>query len=582
MGTLVNRLDTWLRRNVDPRRPGTLAPYRALVAEAGEHEPTTRQLTDAGLTAAALTLRDRIVVGPSGLTDPARVELCAVGREAARRTLGMRPFDVQLHGALAMLSGHVVQMATGEGKTLVGALAAVGYVVQGRQVHMLSVNDYLARRDAEWMGPLYRMLGVSVGWIGQNSTPHQRREAYAADVTYVAVSEAGFDVLRDRLCTDPADLIVPSPAVALVDEADSVLIDEARVPLVLAGAVAEDETDQTITDIVASLRPGEHYEIDAEARNIHLNDVGADTVENALGGIELYAPEHVGTTLAEVNVALHAHALLHRDVDYIVRDGKVHLINTSRGRIARLQRWPDGLQAAVERKEGLPVSQTGEVLDSLTIQALIGRYPTVCGMTGTAVAVAEQFQEFYGLAVTVAEPNTPCIRVDEPDRVFATVEQKDAAIVAHIVDVHATGRPILIGTLDVAESERLAAQLAQAGLPCVVLNARNDASEAAIVAEAGAYGAITVSTQMAGRGTPLDEFHRAAIPAFQQILPEAGDRTAETFQTVRITADGVDLDDAGLKRPTATWTYLVQDNPFGTGFERTLKAVWAGIRRKRA
>ncbi|MFB9200934.1 accessory Sec system translocase SecA2 [Nonomuraea spiralis] len=428
-------------------------------------------------------------------------EFCAIVREAADRTLGLRPYDVQLLGTLALLDGKVAEMATGEGKTLSGAMAAAGYALQGKRVHVMSVNDYLARRDAEWMGPLYEALGVSVGWIDQNSSPEERRAAYAKDVTYGPVSEIGFDVLRDRLRTDPGEIIVPAPEVALIDEADSVLVDEARVPLVMAGAADPGSAVPEMAALVRTLVRGYHYEIDEQARNVYLTPKGADSVENILG-VELY-DEHEPGTLIELNLALHAHALLARDVDYIVRDGRVQLINPSRGRVALLQRWPDGLQAAVEAKEALPPSEKGEILDSITLQGLIRRYPQICGMTGTAVAVNEQLGEFYGLKVAVIPSNRPCVRKDEPDRVYPTVPDKDAALVEEIQEAHETGRPILIGTLDVAESENLAKLLQRRGMEPVVLNAKNDAEEAAIIARAGERGAITVSTQMAGRGTDI-------------------------------------------------------------------------------
>ncbi|TDE39444.1 accessory Sec system translocase SecA2 [Actinomadura sp. 6K520] len=480
-----------LRRLV--QKPGSvdLAPFRALVEEAGRRESRVRGLSDGELTAAVAALR----------AEEDLAELCALGREAARRTLGERPFDVQLIGTLALLSGHVAEMATGEGKTLSGALAAAGYALRGRQVHVMSVNDYLARRDAEWMGPLYELLGVTTGWVGQSSTPEERRAAYRADVTYAPVSEIGFDLLRDRLATDPDGIVQPEPAVALLDEADSVLVDEAMVPLVLAGAADLDSADPRYADLVRRLRPGLHYSTDEEARNVQLTAEGTREVERVLG-VDLYAPEQL-RTLTAVNVALHAEVLLHRDVDYIVRDGAVKLISESRGRVALLQRWPDGLQAAVEAKEALEASPSGEILDSITVQELIGRYPVRCGMTGTAMAVAPQLTEFYSLQIAVIPPNTPCVREDRPDRLYATAADKEVALVEEIAAAHAAGRPVLIGTGDVAESERLARRLRRAGLDPVVLNAKNDAEEAAIIAEAGAYGAITVSTQMAGRGTDI-------------------------------------------------------------------------------
>ncbi len=434
-------------------------------------------------------------------------QFLAIAREAAERATGLRPFDVQLLGALRMLAGDVVEMATGEGKTLAGAIAAAGYALGGRHVHVVTINDYLARRDAEWMGPLLEALGVTVGWVTGESTAEQRRAAYECNVTYASVNEIGFDVLRDQLVTDVHDLVSPNPDVALIDEADSVLVDEALVPLVLAGTSHREQPRLEIIRLVGQLVSDEsgieYFATDTDNRNVHLTDAGAHRLEKQLGGIDLYSEEHVGSTLTEVNVALHAHVLLHRDVHYIVRDGAVHLINSSRGRIAQLQRWPDGLQAAVEAKEGIETTETGEVLDTITVQALINRYPTVCGMTGTALAAGEQLRQFYKLGVSPIDPNTPNIRDDETDRVYITAAAKIDAIIAHIIEMHETGQPVLVGTHDVAESEELHERLQRRGVPAVVLNAKNDAEEASVIAEAGKLGAVTVSTQMAGRGTDI-------------------------------------------------------------------------------
>jgi preprotein translocase subunit SecA len=430
-------------------------------------------------------------------------QFLAIAREAGERATGLRPFDVQLLGALRMLAGDVIEMATGEGKTLAGAIAAAGYALAGRHVHVVTINDYLAHRDAEWMGPLIESLGLTVGWITAESASEERRAAYDCDVTYASVNEIGFDVLRDQLVTDVADLVSPNPDVALIDEADSVLVDEALVPLVLAGTTHRETPRLEIITLVGELDAGSDYDTDSDSRNVHLTEVGARKVEKALGGIDLYSEEHVGTTLTEVNVALHAHVLLHRDVHYIVRDDAVHLINASRGRIAQLQRWPDGLQAAVEAKEGIETTETGEVLDTITVQALINRYATVCGMTGTALAAGEQLRQFYKLGVSPIPPNTPNIREDESDRVYITAAAKNDAIVDHIAEVHETGQPVLVGTRDVAESEELHERLVRRRVPAVVLNAKNDAEEARVIAEAGTHGTVTVSTQMAGRGTDI-------------------------------------------------------------------------------
>jgi preprotein translocase subunit SecA len=468
------------------------------VSDASEYDEKASGLKDEQLRKAAglLNLDD--------LADSEDIsQFLAIAREAGERSTDLRPFDVQLLGALRMLDGDVIEMATGEGKTLAGAIAAAGYAIAGRHVHVVTINDYLARRDAEWMGPLLEAMGLTVGWITGESTSKERRAAYDCDVTYASVNEIGFDVLRDQLVTDVDDLVSPNPDVALIDEADSVLVDEALVPLVLAGTTHRETPRLEIIELVGELTAESDYDTDSDSRNVHLTEAGARKVEKALGGIDLYSEEHVVTTLTEVNVALHAHVLLHRDVHYIVRDDAVHLINSSRGRIAQLQRWPDGLQAAVEAKEGIETTETGEVLDTITVQALINRYTTVCGMTGTALAAGEQLRQFYKLGVSPIPPNTPNIREDESDRVYITAAAKNDAIVEHIADVHETGQPVLVGTRDVAESEELHEQLVRRGVPAVLLNAKNDAEEAQVIAEAGKYGVVTVSTQMAGRGTDI-------------------------------------------------------------------------------
>ncbi|MFG1842510.1 accessory Sec system translocase SecA2 [Micromonospora sp. NPDC049175] len=475
------------------QRPGStvdLAPLEKLLPAIEAREDDLAALDDAELTEAA-----GAAVGYE--------EICAVGREAARRGLDQRPYDVQLLGAMALLSGKVAEMATGEGKTLTATIAAYGHVRLGNgPVHVLTINDYLARRDAQWMEPVYTLLGLTVGWVNEASTPQERRDAYACDVTYVSVSEAGFDYLRDQLVTDVDDRVQPALSTAIVDEADSIMIDEARVPMVLAGAVpGEQDPVHAAAALVRGLRKGKHYTVAEDGRSVAFTSAGLAAVEAKLG-IDLYDEEHV-TQLSAVHVALHAHALLNRDVDYIVRDGSVELVDEMRGRVAQRRRWPDGLQAAVEAKEGLDATAEGEVLGTIAVQAYIALYPKVCGMTATAVLVGDQLREFFDLEVAVIPPNTPCIREDEPDRIYATRAERDEALIDEIQRWHAKGRPMLIGTLDVKESESLAAGLNAAGVPCVVLNAKNDDEEAAIIAEAGAYGAVTVSTQMAGRGVDI-------------------------------------------------------------------------------
>jgi preprotein translocase subunit SecA len=402
------------------QRPGTtvdLGPYQRKLTAIEAREDALQELDDDALTAAATEAADD-------------VEICAIGREAARRALGERPFDVQLLGAMALLHGHVAEMATGEGKTLTAAVAAYGHVRLGHgPVHVLTVNDYLARRDAEWMEPVYTRLGLTVGWVTEASTHDERRAAYAADITYVSVSEAGFDYLRDQLVTDIADRVQRDLATAIVDEADSILIDEARVPMVLAGSLStEADPVHEAAGLVRDLRPGKDFEVADDGRSVAFTNAGLEAVEKKLGGIDLYDEEHV-QQLSAVNVALHARALLRRDVDYIVRNGGVELIDEMRGRVAQRRRWPDGLQAAVEAKEGLRATAEGEVLDTITVQAYIALYRVVCGMTATATHVGEQLREYFKLEVAVIPPNAPNIREDEPDRIYSAHDMRDEALV---------------------------------------------------------------------------------------------------------------------------------------------------------
>ncbi|MET7420798.1 accessory Sec system translocase SecA2 [Dactylosporangium sp. NPDC005555] len=492
---LVSKFNAWRRKLQE--QPGTtidLEPMQALLPLIEEREAELSELTDDELRAAATALHQR--------DDPQDfVEACALGREAAKRALDERPYDVQLLGAQVLLAGHVVEMATGEGKTLTAAIAAAGYAAMG-PVHVITVNDYLARRDAEWMRPVYALLDLTVGWVNESSTPDERREAYACDITYVSVSEAGFDLLRDSIVTDTALRVHREFGTVIIDEADSILIDEAKVPLVLAGStIDEKDSPVAIAEIAGGLRRDHDYDVVDDGRTVHLTSEGLAKVE-ALLGIDLYAADQMDS-LTAVNLALHAEALLVRDVDYIVRDEKVELIDEFRGRVAQRRRWPDGLQAAVEAKEKIRSSGGGTVLQTITVQAFLTQYKKICGMTGTALPVGDQLREFYKLEVAVIPPHLPNIRKDWPDRVYASAEERDIAVVNEIVAMHATGRPVLVGTLSVAESEQLAATLAEEGVECVVLNAKNDEKEAGIVAEAGSFNAVTVSTQMTGRGVDI-------------------------------------------------------------------------------
>jgi preprotein translocase subunit SecA len=418
---------------------------------------------------------------------------------AAERVLGLRPHDEQILGAMAMAGGSIAEMQTGEGKTL-AAVLAVAELARAGPVHVLTANDYLARRDAEWMGGIYRFLGLSVGYITHDLAPSDRRRAYDCNVTYATANEVGFDFLRDQLVLRPEDLVLPEFGTALIDEADSILIDEARIPLVIAGGSVEAEPlARRMAALAESLIAGRDFRSDEYGRNVRLTDAGANRVEHSLPCENLYAPENVDT-LAAIEAALHARVLLRRDVDYIVRDGAIQLVDEFKGRIAENRRWPAGLQTAMEAREGLPLRSQGRILGSITLQALVRLYPRRCGMTGTAAPAANEFREFYGLQVVVIPTHRPLIRADLDDVLFQDRGWKEKSVVRSIREMHALGRPVLVGTASVQESERLSALL---DIPHRVLNARQDAEEAAIVARAGERGNITISTNMAGRGTDI-------------------------------------------------------------------------------
>lgn len=427
----------------------------------------------------------------------------AVVMEAIRRRLGIEPFDTQLLAAIAMHEGKLVEMNTGEGKTLAAVFPAVLNAMAGQGVHILTANDYLARRDAEWMGPVYRFLGLEARAVGEGMSPVGCRRAYAADITYLTANEAGFDFLRDQVCLEPLELVHRPFHFAIVDEADFILIDEARVPLVIAGAEEGTGIDHYwLAELVRSLHPVTHFIVDENARNVTLTDEGLERAEAELGRGDLYGPGNE-VLLASLNVALHAEVLLGRDVDYIVRGGKVELVDAFTGRVADNRRWPHGIHQAVEAKEGVPLQREGRILGSITMQHLLRLYPKISGMTATAQPAAEELKEFYDLDVVVIPPNKVCRRIDHPDRVFSGKESKMRALVMEIAHVLGTGRPVLVGTGSVEESELLAASLKSKGIGCRVLNAKHDEVEAAIIADAGSLHAVTISTNMAGRGTDI-------------------------------------------------------------------------------
>lgn len=432
--------------------------------------------------------------------DPSRLAKIA---DCTSAVMGFPLHPQQLLGACALIAGNAVEMETGEGKTITGAVAAAYLALDGRHVHVLSINDFLARRDAEWMREVYERLGLAVGWVAQGSTQRERTEAYTNNIVYAAVSEVGYDVLRDRFALSNADRVHPVFDVAIVDEADAVLIDEAMAPLVLAGTIESREYDgERGAALVEALEEGTHFVLDTDGVTASFTEEGLDEVEKQLGGINLYSGEHTHL-LTAVNLALHAKVVMRRDVDYLVKDGAIKLINAGRGRIAELQRWPDGLHAAVEAKERLAVSAHGVVLDTITVQDLALRYRHLSGMSATTVAVADDLLEFYKLPSGRINRHQPLARVDQPDVVFLERGEMLNAAIEDIARIHRTGQPVLVGTQSVAESEEVEARLAAQSIKPTVLNAKNDAAEAAIIAQAGSFGVVTISTQISGRGTDI-------------------------------------------------------------------------------
>jgi preprotein translocase subunit SecA len=396
--------------------------------------------------------------------------------------------------------GRIIEMQTGEGKTGLHPSGGDGWRAAGG-VHVMTVNDYLARRDARWMGGIYKYLGLTVGCVQQTMAPEARRAAYACDITYATANEIGFDSLRDQVALRAEDQVHREFQAAVIDEADSILIDEARIPLVLAGGEADNEVLARVADPVARrFQQGLHFTLDEYGRNIALADEGIRSAELALRTGNLFA-EHNLALYTALHNAIHAHFLLRRDVDYVVKNDAIESVDAFKGRIAQDRRWPAGLHTAIEAKEGVPFRRQGRVLGSLTLQNLVALYPQVCGMTGTAATQSDEFRTFNGLEVEVIPTNRPVIRADEPDVLFASKSDKEQAVVAEIRKVHASGQPILVGTASVEESERLSRALT--GIPHFVLNARNEEQEALIVARAGQRGAVTISTNMAGRGVDI-------------------------------------------------------------------------------
>src|SRR5579872_1041707 len=430
-------------------------------------------------------------------------EVFAVVREAARRTLGQRHFDVQLIGGMVLHRGKIAEMKTGEGKTLVATLPAVLNALTGRGVHIVTVNDYLARRDAEWMGRIYTFLGLTVGVVVHGVSDPDRKAAYACDITYGQNNEFGFDYLRDNMKFNLEEYVQRPHNFAIVDEVDSILIDEARTPLIISGASEESTDTYYLVDrVIPRLKVEDHYTIDEKLRTVALTEEGVTKAESLLGIDNLYDPRNI-LLVHHVNQALKAHTLFKRDVEYVVKDGQVVIVDEFTGRLMPGRRWSDGLHQAVEAKEGVKIESENQTLATITFQNLFRMYKKLAGMTGTADTESVEFREIYNLDVMVIPTNKPMIRIDHHDMIFKTESEKFDAVIDEIVECSEKGQPVLVGTVSIEKSERVAEKLKKTGVKHHVLNAKNHEREAEIVAQAGRFAAVTISTNMAGRGTDI-------------------------------------------------------------------------------
>jgi preprotein translocase subunit SecA len=512
------------------------------VADINALEPQIQPLTDEQLRAKTAEFKQRVADGES--IDDLLAEAFAVVREAGRRVLNMRHFDVQLIGGMVLHSGKIAEMKTGEGKTLVATLPAYLNALEGKGVHVVTVNDYLARRDSEWMGRIYRFLGMSVGVIQHELTDAQRQVAYGADITYGTNNEFGFDYLRDNMKFDLGSMVQRAHHYAIVDEVDSILIDEARTPLIISGP-AEESTDlyYEVDRVIPKLKKGAvtqgnvkaeerealestgDYIVDEKHKTVTLTETGMAKAEQMLGhrlvpgSGGLYDPTNM-PLLHHVHQALRAHNLFHLDVEYMIKDGGVVIVDEFTGRLMPGRRWSDGLHQAVEAKEKVKIERENQTLATITFQNYFRKYKKLCGMTGTAETEAAEFAKIYKLDVNVVPTNRPLARIEEPDLVYRTEREKYEAIVTDILQKEASGRPTLVGTVSIEKSERLSALLRKRGIKHVVLNAKYHAQEAEIVAQAGRQGAVTIATNMAGRGTDILLGGSAEHMARQQTLAE--------------------------------------------------------------
>ncbi|MFZ8832156.1 MAG: preprotein translocase subunit SecA [Thermodesulfobacteriaceae bacterium] len=490
-----------LQKIVGTKNERELKRLKPIVERINALEPYMQKLSDAELQRKTVEFKERLEKGES--LDSLLPEAFAVVRETARRVLGMRHFDVQLMGGIVLHQGKIAEMKTGEGKTLVATLPAYLNALTGKGVHIVTVNDYLAKRDAEWMGPIYRFLGLTVGYITTGMDNQERKKAYLCDITYGTSSEFGFDYLRDNMKYSLEDMVQRGHYYAIIDEVDSILIDEARTPLIISGP-SEESTDlyYYIDEIVRKLKRDVHFTVDEKSKSAHLTEEGITECERLLGIKNLYHPRYV-RLVHHIHQALRAHHLFKRDVDYVVKDGKVIIVDEFTGRLMPGRRWSDGLHQAIEAKERLRIEAENQTLAMITIQNYFRMYEKLAGMTGTAETEAAEFKEIYNLDVVVIPTHKPMIREDLPDLVFRTMKEKFERVVQEIEENYRKGRPVLVGTTSIEKSEILSRMLKKKKIPHQVLNAKHHEKEAQIIAQAGRSHAVTIATNMAGRGVDI-------------------------------------------------------------------------------
>lgn len=479
----------------------TLKKLMPVVGEINDFEPEMQKLSDEQLRGKTAEFRQRLENGQE--LDDLLPEAFAVAREGSVRALGMRPFDVQLIGGMVLHQGKIAEMKTGEGKTLVATMPIYLNALRGKGVHLVTVNDYLAKRDSEWMGRLYKFLGLSVDCIVHGLDDNERQKAYGADITYGTNNEFGFDYLRDNMKFRKEDLVQRDLHYAIVDEVDSILIDEARTPLIISGP-AEKSTElyYRVNRIIPPLREEEHFTKEEKTRTVSLTEEGVERVERLLGVENLYDPANM-TINHHVQQALKAHVLFKRDVDYIVKDGEVVIVDEFTGRLMPGRRYSEGLHQALEAKEGVKVENENQTLASITFQNYFRMYGKLAGMTGTAETEAPEFAKIYKLDVVVVPTHMKMIRKDHPDCIYRTESEKFKAVAREIKELYEIKRPVLVGTISITKSEKLSEMLKRTGVPHQVLNAKQHEKEAEIVAQAGQPGSVTISTNMAGRGTDI-------------------------------------------------------------------------------